>query len=268
MILYNVTSSLFQVPPVGRDIKSCSGFMKTSVDVLNERRSIWKSKEILRKLYYRWYGVIADALNPGNTLELGGGSGNLKDFFTDTISTDIVFEPWLDAVLDAHDLPFKDESMNSIVLFDVLHHLMSPALFFYEANRVLRPKGRIVIIEPYISWASFLVYHFLHSEGMNWFVDPFIIDGSGKEKDPFSGNQAIPALIFEKLRDKFVKSFPRLKIIREKKTDYLIYPLSGGFHNPNLCPPFMWPICEYIERLLRPLSRYLAFRLFVVIEKI
>jgi len=240
--------------------------MKTSIDILTERRQKWASKKIIRKLYFKWYGIIADTLRYGSTLELGGGSGNLKEFFPDTITSDILFVPWLDAVLDAHDLPFKDNRFDNIVLFDVLHHLMSPALFFYEAGRVLRSKGRIILMEPYISWASFFVYQFLHSEGMDWNVYPFkIVSSMGKR--PFKGNQAIPSLIFNKYRGQFIKRFPRLKILIEEKRDVVIYPLSGGFHNPSVCPLCLWNVFEYLERLLRPLNRYLAFRLFVVLEK-
>ena len=240
---------------------------KSSTDILKERREIWKSKEIIRRLYFRWYEAVADALRPGKTLELGGGSGNLKEFFPDTISSDILFASWLDAVLDAHDLPFRDESLDSIVLFDTLHHLIEPANLFSEAERTLKPEGRIVLVEPYVSWASFFIYQFLHAEGMVWKTDPFKNTGSERGKRPFYGNQAIPTLIFEKCRERFAKNFPRLKIIREQRMDSIIYPLSGGFHNPSLCPIFMWPTFEYLERLLLPLNRFLAFRLFVVMEK-
>jgi hypothetical protein len=36
----------------------------------------------------------------------------------------------VDAVMDAHAIPFKEESPGNIVLFDVLHHLAAPAVFF------------------------------------------------------------------------------------------------------------------------------------------
>jgi hypothetical protein len=101
-----------------------------SQDILAERREIWTSKPIIQRLYSRWYGHIKKALRPGRTLELGGGSGNLSDFLPEAITSDIVFEPWLDAVMDAHAIPFKEESLDNIVLFDVLHHLAAPAVFF------------------------------------------------------------------------------------------------------------------------------------------
>ncbi len=241
--------------------------MQNPEDILAERRWRWTRKAILRKLYFKWYSQITGALRPGTVLELGGGSGNLKDTLPHVISSDILYAPWLDAVLDAHDLPFKDESVHNIVLFDVLHHLEAPALFLYEANRILSYKGRIVLVEPYVSWASYFVYRFLHAEDMDWYINPLNLKRSGKKDNPFHSNQAVSTLVFEKYRKQFVTQFPRLRILREMRTDPILYPLSGGFHNPSLCPHFLWSTLEYLEVLVAPLHRFLAFRLFVVLEK-
>ena len=242
--------------------------MSDAIDTLEERRKTWKSKEVLRKLYLKWYKYIAEALKPGKVLELGGGSGNLKEFFPKTLSTDVVYAPWLDAVLDAHNLPFKFESMDSIVLFDVLHHLQAPALFFHEAERILRPGGKIILMEPYVSWASYFIYRFFHQEGMRWQVNPLKRDHPSKDKNPFSGNQAIPTLLFEKHIGRFVENFPRFRVLKMEKVDSLIYPLSGGFHHPSVCPVFLKSSLETLEKLLRPLNSILAFRLFAVIQKV
>jgi SAM-dependent methyltransferase len=240
---------------------------KSAAQILEERRQIWESKEIIRKLYSRWYQIIGDALRPGKILELGGGSGSLKGYFPEAITSDVVFAPWLDAVLDAHELPFRNEALDSIILFDVLHHLKSSFLFFQEVDRVLTTKGRCVMMEPYISWSSFLFYRFLHAESMAWKVNPFEISEHNDRKDPLHGNQAIPTLIFEKHRERFIGSFPHLRIVREERMDSLMYPLSGGFHNRSLCPHFLWKVVGHAEDMLRPLNRYLGFRLFVVLEK-
>ena len=236
-------------------------------DILNNRREVWQSKEIVRRLYHRWYGIVGDAIKPGTILEIGGGSGNLKEFFPDVMSSDIIFVPWLDVVADAHHLPFQKESFDNIILFDVLHHLIDPAGFFRQAQRTLKQKGRIVLLEPYISWASFFIYRFLHSEGLAWNINPFKKDCLGKNKNHFNGNQAIPTLIFERHKNWFAKDFPGLKIIKKERTDFIIYPLSGGFHNPSLCPLFLYSTLRYLEKILHPLNRFLAFRLFVVLEK-
>jgi SAM-dependent methyltransferase len=239
---------------------------KKAAEILTQRRRIWAEKPIIRKLYEKWYGFIQQALRPGRTLELGGGSGSLKEFLPEAITSDIAIVPWLDAVMDAHAIPFKKECLDNIVLFDVLHHLTAPAVFFREAERVLRYGGRAILMEPYVSWLSFPVYRFLHAEGMTWDTDPFC-DRALNGREPFEGNQAIPTLIFKKNREEFVKMFSGLRIVREETMDVLLYPLSGGFHQRSFCPLGLWRFLEGVEEILRPLSRHLAFRLFLVLEK-
>jgi len=102
---------------------------------------------------------------------------------------------------------------------------------------------------------------------MEWHINPFEREYFAKGKDPFQGNQAIPTLIFRKYRKQFNRKFPRLKIIKEEKMDFIIYPLSGGFHNPSLCPILFYPALVIMEELLCRFKSYLAFRLFVVLEK-
>lgn len=238
-----------------------------AADLLEERRMKWESKEILRKLYSEWYALMGAWIRPGVVLELGGGSGNLKEFFPEAISSDVVFAPWLDAVLDAHRLPFREETIDSIVLFDVLHHLSAPAAFFFEAERVLKPEGRIVMMEPCVSWASFWVYKFFHQEGLQRGKYPLLRREPDSGRDPFEGNQAIPSLIFGRDRRFFMGQHPRLKILREEKTDFLMYPLSGGFHHRSLCPSFLFGLLERGEKFLRPLKECLAFRVLLVLGK-
>jgi len=160
---------------------------RSAQEILAERREIWKSKAILRKLYLGWCKAIATSLRPGKTLELGGGSGNLKEFFPHAISTDVIFLPWLDAVMDGHRLPFKDRSLDNLLLFDVLHHLTAPAVFFEEAVRTLKKRGRVVMVEPYISLVSAIVYRFFHPEGMKWGQKPFRASGD-RGKKPLDSN--------------------------------------------------------------------------------
>ncbi len=116
--------------------------------ILNEHRIVWQDKPVLRAIYADFYRRIIAACRPGLSLEIGGGSGNLKDFASEVISTDVVPTPWLDAAADAQALPFGEESFTNIVMVDVLHHIERPRRFFAEAERVLRPGGRI--IEPFL----------------------------------------------------------------------------------------------------------------------
>jgi len=48
---------------------------------------------------------------------------------------------------DAHRQPFPDDSLDVVVANSVLHHL-DPPVAFREIGRVLRPGGRLLLMEP------------------------------------------------------------------------------------------------------------------------
>ncbi|HEY6604115.1 MAG TPA: class I SAM-dependent methyltransferase, partial [Xanthobacteraceae bacterium] len=143
-------------------------------DQLADHRSIWERKPVLRLVYDDFYDRIAAACRPGLTIEIGGGIGNLKRRLTDVVATDIQSAPWLDCVADAQRLPFADRCAANIVMVDVLHHLEFPVVFFREAARVLRPGGRVLMVEPAITWGSSLFYRLFHHEPVRTSADALV----------------------------------------------------------------------------------------------
>jgi SAM-dependent methyltransferase len=238
-----------------------------SDEILLRHQIIWQQKPVLRLLYREWYQEIAGWLQPGRTLEVGGGTGNLKEFAPSVVCTDIVKLPWLDAVADAQQLPFASSSLANIVLFDTLHHLENVRYFFDEALRVLQPGGRVIIMDPYISLCSWPVYHFLHPEPVDFDQDPLALSPLQPGRKPFDANQAISTILFERSSRRFEELYPMLKKLRHHRLAFFAYPLSGGFDHPSLMPTWMVPPLSAVERFLGVLSRYLAFRILVVWEK-
>lgn len=49
---------------------------------------------------------------------------------------------------NSQKLNFKNESFDIILMVDVIHHLENIQKIFKELNRVLKPRGRIIIYEP------------------------------------------------------------------------------------------------------------------------
>jgi SAM-dependent methyltransferase len=237
-----------------------------SEDILRRHQAVWKQKPILRRLYTSWYRQIAMWLQPGRTLEVGGGTGNLKEFCPQVVCTDLVRMPWLDALVDAQHLPFRSRSLSNIVLFDVLHHLENVRYFFDEALRVLSPSGRIVIMDPYVSVLSWPVYRFFHPEPMDFGHDPLSIAPTVQRR-PFDANQAIARIVFERSYDRFQQLYPHLRKLAHERLAYFVYPLSGGFDRRSFLP--MWSIDTLLrfEQRCRYFRRLLAFRLLVVLEK-
>ncbi len=236
--------------------------------ILEDHRELWKKKPVLRAIYADFYRRILSACRPGRSLEIGGGFGNLKEYAGNVVSTDLVPVPGLDAVADAQALPFRDSNFDNIVAVDVLHHIERPQRFFSEADRVLRPGGRIILVEPGVTVLSWIFYKLLHPEPWILKADPFMEGPLDPNRKPFDANQAIPELVFGRYLQCFESKFPSLKLVQRERFSWLVYPLSGGFRPWSLIPGRLLKALLATERKLAPLIVWLAaFRLFLVIEK-
>src|SRR5262245_14967249 len=237
-------------------------------DQLADHRRVWERKGVLRVVYDDFYDRIAAACRSGRTIEIGGGIGNLKRRLTEVVSTDIQSAPWLDCVADAQRLPFGDSCAANIVMVDVLHHLQFPVVFFREAARVLRPGGRVLMVEPAITWGSSLFYRLFHHEPVRTSAD-VLADGSpDPRRDPCDSNQAGPTLLATRDRGRFHRLVPALRIAGVQWFALAAYPLSGGFQPWSLIGEGAARRLIRIERALEPtLGRFTAFRMLLTIEK-
>jgi SAM-dependent methyltransferase len=239
-----------------------------SGELLEQHRQLWQEKPVLRAIYEDYYRRMVSYCVPGTTLEIGGGSGNLKAHRGDVISTDIVQTPWLDAAADAQSLPFRDAAFSNILAVDVLHHIECQVKFFTEAERVLAAGGRIVLLEPGISTISALFYRFFHPEPVDMTVEPFEDIVPDPDRRPFDANQAIPTLLFIKRRDEFEAAFPGLRVLHVEWLSLFAYPLSGGFRKWNLIPlGFVGKLLQLEDCFVSRIGRFLGFRLLIVLGK-
>jgi len=228
----------------------------------------WRKKPALRDIYVDLYRRMAAHRSPGATLEIGGGSGIFKEFAPDTVVTDILDAPWLDLVADAQALPFTSASFANIVMFDVLHHVEFPRRFFAEAERILVPNGRIIMVEPAITPVSWPFYRFIHPEPVRLNEDPLRDGAPDKTRDAFDANQAIPSLLFGKHRPAFDRAFPQLRLAVKQHLSLFAYPLSGGFKPWSLIPrAAVKPVLALEDALAPVLGALMGFRLLAVIEK-
>ncbi|MGC8625312.1 MAG: class I SAM-dependent methyltransferase [Phycisphaerae bacterium] len=253
-------------------------------EILNARARAWRNRPLLRSLYHDYFAAMAarfvrrydNQRHPhGVVVEIGGGTGNFKSFYPDLIVTDIVPTRHIDLAADAMRLPFADGTIDNLVLQDVLHHIPFPLAFFSEANRILAPGGRIVMVEPFISTLSSVLYRISHPEPVDMraliFHEPR--DLSGTDPAAFTGhgafdaNQAIPTLLFFRYVGKFQRRFPNLVVCERTVHSMVAYPLSGGFSKPVLMPLAAVPAAKALEDILAPLAHWLAFRMLVVLEK-
>lgn len=56
----------------------------------------------------------------------------------------------LDGVCSATKLPYKDNSFDGHVSFEVLEHIDDPEAYFREAARVVKPKGTVLLTVPFL----------------------------------------------------------------------------------------------------------------------
>jgi len=237
-------------------------------DPLTNYADVWDRKPVLRAVYQDFYDRLAPECRPGTTIEIGGGIGNLKQRLGHVVATDVQFAPWLDCVADAQRLPFAAGAAANIVMVDVLHHLEFPTVFFREAARVLRPGGRVLMVEPAITYGSTLFYRLFHHEPVRTSAEALAEGTPDPRRDPYDSNQAIPTLLVTRERDRFQARFRDLRIVRVVWFGLAAYPLSGGFKPWSLLTAGMARQLLRFERTVEPLiGRLAAFRVMIVIEK-
>lgn len=233
---------------------------------IQENLKSWENKPLLRRIYTDFYTKIVGQIDrslDGRILEIGSGIGNLKDQVPESISSDLFPNPWLDLVCDGYDLPFKDNSLSHIILFDVFHHLEAPTAFFNEARRALQPKGRIIVFDPYISLSSWPVYGLLHHEPIGWSTEINFDAEFSPPRDYYAAQGNATRLFF---RNQFPDWLNGWQVRHAEAIAGFSYLFSGGFSKPSMYPAGCYGLLKRIDGLLSVLPRLFAARCLVSIE--
>jgi SAM-dependent methyltransferase len=237
---------------------------KESTQEYFARREIWEKKPHIRLVYERWVNKMRPFLpQQGPLLEVGSGSGLLRDFIPDVILSEMVDLPWIDRVVDCAHMPFEDGALGGVIGFDLLHHLEDSHSFLEETARVLRPGGRAVFIEPYVTFFSFFGYKALHHESI-YFKD---YHPNKEKKDPWEGNTALANLVFHRDLKNWALLHPSLKIVRRELFSFFDFTCAAGFKPYAYVPYRIFRHLIKIDNCLTWLMPLIAFRIFVVLEK-
>ncbi|OSI69428.1 class I SAM-dependent methyltransferase [Bradyrhizobium canariense] len=249
--------------------------MTNSADGLNQRqiihREVWETKKALRLLYRDYHRQLFESCPEGAVLDIGGGTAHIKETRSDVVSVDILSFPGIDVVADAHRLPFGNGLFAGVVMLDVLHHLERPIEFLKEASRVLKPGGRLVMIEPAMTTLARRFYDRYHEEPVDMNADPFASVAINPDRDPFDANQAIPTLLFATApaRRRVEETIPSLRVRSVDWHSLFAYPMSGGFQKWSLIPAALVSPTLAFENLVPAILRkHLAFRMMVIVERI
>lgn len=68
----------------------------------------------------------------------------------DFVYSDIAITPLVQVVVDAHDIPFEDNTFDGVIAQAVLEHVADPARCVAEIHRVLRPDGMVYAEIPFM----------------------------------------------------------------------------------------------------------------------
>ena len=229
--------------------------------------------EFLKELYSL---VSTEIRHSGKTLEIGAGAGISSKFLTEmsVLRTDLFSFPESDVRgnIDSHELPFADNSFDASIAIDVLHHLERPLKSLLELKRItnFETGGRIVLVEPYVSWLSYPIYRAFHSERTsfplgNRYSEPF------KSRIPEDGDQSLSRLLFTNRDGKALVSDifpPELYSIKIYIFSVFSFFMTGGLSKPlPMSRKFVKLMFLFESTIPQLILRILGARCMIVIKE-
>lgn len=231
------------------------------------RKQIISSKPFLKAIYDEWYAMLAKELPPveGEVLEFGSGGGYGARAIPGLITSETFPCSDVQIVVDAQRMPFAGQSMRAIIMTNVMHHMPDPRRFLAEASRCLRPGGKILMVEPWVTKWSRFVYTYFHPEPFH----PEARDWSFFSTGPLSGaNAAMPWIVFARDRNKFESEFPELSIEKIRPFLPFRYLVCGGVGMRSLMPGFTHAAWASLERMLENEMPRLGMFAFVSVRRL
>ena len=155
-ILINPERSLFDVAtfvrkaptffkPVGRLRRWISSSLPTLAANVTARGNFRQFRDQLRGRAERPRVLVIGGSIVGDGLQVLLGDPGIE-----LLETDVALGPRTQLICDAHDLPFRDETFDGVILQAVLEHVVDPARCVAEVHRVLRPGGLVYADTPFM----------------------------------------------------------------------------------------------------------------------
>ena len=247
--------------------------MKADAELDEEHSRVWRAKPNLRASYGRYHDMIlAQCPKDAVVLELGCGLGHLAEKARSRgharwIASDIMDVSSARLLCDATTLPFASGTLDRIVFIDVIHHMGAPRAFFREAARVLRPGGKIIAVEPWVTPLSYFLYRFFHIEGCDLSRDVEAPFAASTSKAAYEGDAGLTSLVCWKTgKDGWSRlGFARPAI--EPFNDFA-YMATGGFREGRDSPRALYRAMRLVlDDVLSPVASLVGFRAFMRWER-
>lgn len=135
-----------------------------------DEREVSISSRLITDIVAKYYDKYLKLYAKGKLLDLGCGKVPFYEVYKDLVSNNICADwenslhknEFLDYTIDlTKQLPFDNESFDTIILSDVLEHIHSPEILWKEMQRVLTKGGKIIMNVPF--------YYRLHEKPYDYY---------------------------------------------------------------------------------------------------
>ena len=221
-------------------------------------------EEIYRSIYERIVTEVPAREYP-RLLELGSGGGFFRDFAPHAMTSECVLAAGIDRVVDACRIAehFAEGSLDAIAAFNVFHHLPDAAGFLRGASKVLRPGGRIALVEPWFTPVGQWFYRGIHHEPSILDADDWNIVGEGRLG---GANSRLPTSVFRDSDERFRREFPNLVIVKRDPFHKWLYLLSGGLRLNTKVPRAPARRMVDLDRRVQQGNRTLGIFALIVVD--
>jgi ubiquinone/menaquinone biosynthesis C-methylase UbiE len=251
--------------------------MNNEGDTVSSRKYFFekKNKNLFHLLKNRFSWMNNFIKENDNIVELGSGPAFVKEFINNKNfkTSDIIGDDFIDHKgIDAMNTRFDDKSFSVVISSNLIHHVAHPIKLFNEVHRILKPGGIYIIQDVNFSFMMKMIILLMKIEGYDETVN--ILDDKtpcNDVNDPWSGNNAIPNLIFENFEQFNKKLDNNFEIIHSSKNEFMIFLNSGGV----IAKTFYIPLNEFMNKFLIKIDNQLtkvhkifALQQSIVIKKI
>ena len=96
-------------------------------------------------------------------LALHLGAGSQPEVNDNVIEVDYRLYPSVDAAVDAHNLPFRDNTFELVIALNVFEHLYNPFKAAKEIHRILKPNGKVIIHTAFLQPLHEAPHHYYNA---------------------------------------------------------------------------------------------------------